>query len=208
MKRHLAVLITLVVAAACLSGCAVSPGAVSSPYQPTPIASPSDADTSRGTATPSPSPGGEGSAAIPTCTPLDEEEAKTTRPGGATPEASSANEAERLVQLAKEDLARRLDLSVSEVSLISVEAVDWPDTSLGCPQPGMAYAQVVTPGYLIVLEAEGQRYAYQTNRGDRVVLCHTDGDSQPPSPKGITDNTPWKPIEPIEPDAISPTPRP
>jgi hypothetical protein len=33
-------------------------------------------------------------------------------------------------------------------------------------------------------------------------------DTQAPSPKGITDTTPWKPVEPIEPDAISPTPQP
>jgi hypothetical protein len=110
--------------------------------------------------------------------------------------------------MAKEDLARKLDLSISEMSVISVEAVDWPDTSLGCPQPGLMYAQVITPGFLIVLEAKGQSYEYHTGRTEQVVLCQTDGENQPPSPKGITDSTPWQPVEPIEPDAISPTPRP
>ncbi|MDH4207574.1 MAG: hypothetical protein OEV76_01720 [Anaerolineae bacterium] len=194
MQRLLSMFIVLAVAAAWLSGCGASPAAVPSSYEPTvgEIQSPSSEDQSTGTVTPTPSPTGAGQAPIPTCT------AEVTLPA----------QTRRVVELAKEDLARRLELSVSEVSLISVEAVDWPDTSLGCPQPGMAYAQVITSGYLIVLKAGGQRYAYHTNRGDRVVLCHTDGDSQPPSPKGITDNTPWKPIEPIEPDAISPTPRP
>jgi len=82
-----------------------------------------------------------------------------------------ADEARLVVQLAKEDLARRLDVSVSEISVISVEAVDWPDTSLGCPQPGMAYAQVITPGYLIVLGAAAQNYEYHTDEHSFVALC-------------------------------------
>jgi hypothetical protein len=56
-----------------------------------------------------------------------------------------------------------------------VEAVDWSDTSLGCPEPGMAYAQVITPGYLIVLGAAGQTYEYHTDEHSSVVLCRGDG---------------------------------
>lgn len=81
------------------------------------------------------------------------------------------DEAGRLVQMAKEDLARRLEIPITEISVLSVEAVDWPDTSLGCPQPGMAYAQVITPGFLIVLEASGQTYDYHTDEDSSVVLC-------------------------------------
>ena len=99
----------------------------------------------------------------------------TPQPTQGTPEASLPNETRSVVQLAKEDLARRLELSVSEISLISVEAVDWPDTSLGCPEPGMAYAQVITPGFRVVLEAGGQRYEYQTDQGQLVVLCDEEG---------------------------------
>jgi hypothetical protein len=35
----------------------------------------------------------------------------------------------------------------------------------------MLYAQVLTQGYRIVLEAAGQEYAYHTDRGQRVVMC-------------------------------------
>jgi hypothetical protein len=117
-------------------------------------------------------------------------------------------EARLVVELAKEDLARRLEVSVSEISVISVEAVDWPDTSLGCPEPGMAYAQVITPGYLIVLEAKGQTYEYHTDRSDQVVFCQTDGGNETAPPKGIDDSSPWQPVEPIEPDEIYPSPEP
>jgi hypothetical protein len=112
-----------------------------------------------------------------------------------------------VVRLAKEDLAQRLGLAVGQIQLVSVEVVEWSDTSLGCPQPGMMYAQVITPGYRVVLEAEGQRYEYHTDTGNYVVLCQQEEGSQLPSPKGIKDNTPWKPVEPIEPDSISPTPK-
>ena len=80
-------------------------------------------------------------------------------------------EAERAVQLAREDLAQRLNLSPDATRLVSVEAVDWPDTSLGCPQPGMMYAQVITPGFKVVLEAAGEEYEYHTDEGRFVVLC-------------------------------------
>ena len=82
-------------------------------------------------------PGGE---ATPPRTPLDEEGSMTPTPAEGTPEATLPYGARLVVELAKEDLARRLGISVSEISLISVEAVDWSDTSLGCPQEGMMYA--------------------------------------------------------------------
>jgi hypothetical protein len=80
-------------------------------------------------------------------------------------------EARLVVELAKEDLARRLEISVSEISLISVEAVDWPDTSLGCPQPGMMYAQVITPGFRVILAAKDRTYEYHTDVERFAVLC-------------------------------------
>ncbi len=80
-------------------------------------------------------------------------------------------EAQEVVRLAKEDLAQRLSVAVDQIQLVSVEAVDWSDTSLGCPQPGMMYAQVITPGFRVILEAGGQRYEYHTDTGRFVVLC-------------------------------------
>ena len=55
--------------------------------------------------------------------------------------------------------------------MLKVEAVEWRDSSLGCPEPGKAYLQVITPGYLFVLEAGGKTYEYHADRGNRVILC-------------------------------------
>lgn len=71
-----------------------------------------------------------------------------------------------LVDAAVEDLATRLDVPVDQVTVVSAEAVTWGDTSLGCPQPGMRYAQVVTDGTRIVLAHDGTDYAYHSG-GDR-----------------------------------------
>lgn len=72
---------------------------------------------------------------------------------------------------AKEDLARRKCIDTGEIALVAAESVNWPDTSLGCPEPGMMYAQVITPGYRIVLSCAGEAYEYHSDRGSRVVYC-------------------------------------
>lgn len=76
-----------------------------------------------------------------------------------------------LVVVAIGDLAHRLSLAPSLISVAKVEPVDWPDASLACPQPDTLYAQVVTPGYRILLLAQGQTYEYHTDRTSQVVLC-------------------------------------
>lgn len=104
-----------------------------------------------------------------------------------TPEPSSTPQEAKLppgsadaVRLAKEDLARRLEVSPEAIEVLSVEAVDWPDTSLGCPQPGMMYAQVITPGFRVLLKAEGESYEYHAARATQVVLCSPAGSGQAP----------------------------
>ena len=76
-----------------------------------------------------------------------------------------------LVMQAKEDLAGRLSVGVDQIGLVEAKAVEWPDASLGCPEPGRVYAQVITPGYRIVLEASGERYEYHSDTQQRVVCC-------------------------------------
>ena len=76
-----------------------------------------------------------------------------------------------LVIQAKEDLAGRLGISPNHIALLSYEEVVWPDASLGCPQPGMAYIQVPQDGALIRLSAEGQVYDYHSGGNRDVFLC-------------------------------------
>ena len=95
----------------------------------------------------------------------------------ATPFATMAGDlpegAQPLIDLAVADAAAQLGLDPSDVGVVSVQPVDWPDASLGCPSPDVAYAQVITPGWLIVLDAAGTPLEYHTDRTSRVVRCDT-----------------------------------
>ena len=73
-------------------------------------------------------------------------------------------------------LAGELDADEGDFRLDSSEGVGWPDASLGCPQEGYAYAQVITPGYKLVFGRAGTSYAVHTNAdGSHMVIC---GDGQ------------------------------
>lgn len=52
-----------------------------------------------------------------------------------------------------------------------VIAQDFSDTSLGCPKPDQMYAQVITPGYQVILEVQGTQYDYRLTDQDNVILC-------------------------------------
>lgn len=71
------------------------------------------------------------------------------------------------------DLARKLSVSEDDILINSVQEIEWGDASLGCPEEGMMYAAVITPGYLIVLEVAGKQYEYHTDTKDYVILCET-----------------------------------
>ena len=56
--------------------------------------------------------------------------------------------------------------------LRTFEPVEWPDASLGCPEPDTAYAQVITPGFRLVFEANGALHNFHTNDdGSLVFSC-------------------------------------
>ncbi len=65
--------------------------------------------------------------------------------------------------VAQAALADELHLEVESVTIVETEAVDWPDACLGIETEGVACAQVITPGYRVMLEAEGQLYEVHTN---------------------------------------------
>ncbi|MBP6962780.1 MAG: hypothetical protein KBC96_00065 [Armatimonadetes bacterium] len=65
-----------------------------------------------------------------------------------------------IVGKCKADLAKRLELKAQDINAIETTPITWPDASLGIPEPGKMYAQVLTPGYRIILEARGVHYLY------------------------------------------------
>ena len=83
----------------------------------------------------------------------------------------AAGNIQALVEKAKEDLSQRQSIFTSEIKVMESKEVIWPDTSLGCPQPGTAYTQIATRGYLIRLEANGREFEYHANIHNYVFYC-------------------------------------
>ena len=76
------------------------------------------------------------------------------------------------VEAARSSLASRLGVNSAQINLVRIEEVSWSDTSLGCPEPGKEYAQVIVPGYRINLEHQGREYEYHTSAdGSQVATC-------------------------------------
>ena len=91
-------------------------------------------------------------------------------------------EAQTLVEEARSKLAEQLEIDPGRIEIQSVEETEFPDAGLGVPEPGKMYAQVITPGYIIVLEARGETYEYHA-ADDRVVLVPEDRpDAAQPKP--------------------------
>jgi hypothetical protein len=68
------------------------------------------------------------------------------------------------------DLAARLDLKEDAIIVVSVEAVEWPNACLGISQSDVACAEIITAGFRIFLEADGQKYDSHTDGGSRALL--------------------------------------
>ncbi len=94
-------------------------------------------------------------------------------PGGREPAfaAGSAGAAYHAQSIALAALAVRLDVPKDAIVLIRNEPVIWPDSSLGCPEPGMVYAQAITPGFRVVLQSDGDTFEAHTDAADNVVIC-------------------------------------
>lgn len=99
-----------------------------------------------------------------------------------TGEAPASGTGGTQVEIAVADLRERLADPATEIEVVSVEEVDWPDGSLGCPIPGMMYTQAIVNGMRIVLRADGVEYAYHQGGSRDVFLCETGSAKTAPTP--------------------------
>lgn len=66
-------------------------------------------------------------------------------------------------------LGQQLNIPGAQVDAVSVIRNDWPDACLGLPQEGEQCAQVITPGWRLVLRANGQDYVVRSNLTGTVI---------------------------------------
>jgi hypothetical protein len=76
-----------------------------------------------------------------------------------------------MIEAALDDAANRSTTARADIKVTSAEAVTWPDGSLGCPQPGMAYTQALVAGYRIVLQAGEQVLNYHASSRGKPLFC-------------------------------------
>ncbi|MGC9336421.1 MAG: hypothetical protein ACP5JJ_19970, partial [Anaerolineae bacterium] len=69
------------------------------------------------------------------------------------------------------DAEARTGIRQEAFTVVRAEAVTWRDSSLGCPEKGMQYLQVLTPGYRIVLQGGDETLDYHASDTGYFVLC-------------------------------------
>ena len=60
--------------------------------------------------------------------------------------------------------------TAEEIKVVSVSPMEWPDACLGLPEAGEVCAQVITPGYVVTLDLDGDVSVYRTDEGTNVRL--------------------------------------
>jgi len=140
-------LLLAITAAACTGGAAATPAASTTAAPPASEPTPSGAEPSR---------------EVPPVEP-------TTMPGGeGVPPA--------IVARAVNDAATRAGVEPTAVTVVSAEAVTWPNGAAGCPKPDFMYTDVLTPGYRVVVEVGGTTYDYRgSQKGGAVSWCENAG---------------------------------
>jgi hypothetical protein len=84
-----------------------------------------------------------------------------------------------LVDLARVNLAQKLGVEPEAITVQGIEEVEFADASLGVPEPGKRYAQVISPGYAIELVAQGQTYEYRASDKRLVFAAGEESVAQP-----------------------------
>ena len=91
-------------------------------------------------------------------------------PGKSDEAADSSAGAQAAAEQARAAAARELKAGANEFTVVTIEPAQWSDSSLGCRKPNAMYQQVVSNGYVVVLERQGKRHQVNV-AGSRAVLC-------------------------------------
>lgn len=91
-------------------------------------------------------------------------------------------------QLLREDLARRLQVPVEQIGVVSYRLVTWPDGCLGVYRPDALCTQALVDGSLAILAGpDGKEYRYHSDDQGSFVAASFEGDARigepiPPEP--------------------------
>jgi hypothetical protein len=95
-----------------------------------------------------------------------------------------------IVNSVQKQLAQQLGIAASQITMTSLEAVEWPNACLGVSLPEQVCAEVITPGYRLVFEAQGVQYVFHSDDTGGVILP-----AIPPLPETAIDVVKWEQAE-------------
>jgi len=84
-------------------------------------------------------------------------------PVSETPAGTEEIPAPDAVLRGREWLAEELGVATDQIEVVRMEEVEWPDACLGLSRPDEMCAQVITPGWLIIFEVDGEQYEVHTD---------------------------------------------
>jgi hypothetical protein len=102
----------------------------------------------------------------------DEAAFKYTTPTSAdnAPEGSLHNlPVPEAVAKVRAQVARNLNISEGQVIVMAAMEKEWPNACLGIQYSGEACAEVITPGYEVVVQANGKEFILRTNQSGSLI---------------------------------------
>jgi hypothetical protein len=66
-------------------------------------------------------------------------------------------------------LANEMGITADQVQLVGIEQTDWPDSCLGLGGPEESCAAVVTPGWEVIVEVNGQQYEVRASEDGSAI---------------------------------------
>ena len=110
----------------------------------------------------------------------------------------SAGARDDAISAARKALAAREGHEDAPAEVVSAFAVEWRDSSLGCPEKGRLYAQAIRPGYRVVLR-EGRTVHVVHVSGADAVVCGKPLSTAEQQPKAVVDTQEAEAPEPVAP---------
>jgi hypothetical protein len=86
-----------------------------------------------------------------------------------TPPTSNQSLPRAIAEAVRQDLFRKSGIPEDQIKIQEVSTVQWPNACLGLPKSGEMCAEVIVPGWRIVLSDGKNTWIYRTdNRGNRM----------------------------------------
>ncbi|MDT9591532.1 hypothetical protein RDV89_00535 [Nocardioides zeae] len=128
-----------------------------------------EAETGSSPSSSEPTPSSPGSSGPATVDPTGPALTESPAEDGAAP--VDPEDYDEVVAAAVADLATTRDVAEDEVTVLADAAVQWRNGALGCPEAGQFYTEAITPGRRVILEVDGEQYAYHGAETGPVTYC-------------------------------------